>query len=84
MFIDFPELISNCKAAQDQVKFEREFGNKLNLNKDDKLGKDENEKNNDKNLEKEDNKLESNENIDDKELRILELGCGKTFNNFKR
>ena len=71
LFIDFPELISNCKEAQEQVKFERDFQDKLKLNNnklDDVINVDRNEQ-------------LKNENInldvkDAEELKILELGCG--------
>lgn len=82
IFIDFPELIDNCSEAQKQVKFEREFQDRLRLADGVENSSVENSstegpdrKSDEKNPEQKPVSNGENES-DEKELKIFEIGCG--------
>ena len=77
IFIDFPELIGNCSEAQRQVKFEREFQDKLRLADENARQKPDDGQESAEGAKSEGTTVESNDrSADEKELKIFEIGCG--------
>ena len=90
IFIDFPELISNCSEAQKQVKFEREFQDRLRLADCVDSSSVENSSVESSSVEsssiEKPSQKSDDENLDqkpvstgegdEKELKIFEIGCG--------